>query len=65
MIVRKNEWTKTLRHLEVMNHEMGDVRDEIRCVSQDVDWLKKLIWVSVVANMSTNVLALMSLFGVL
>lgn len=65
MIVKKKDWTKTLHHLEVMNHEMGDVRDEVRCIGQDVDWLKKLVWFSVTANMATNVLALMSLFDVL
>lgn len=44
---------------------MGDVRKEVRDIGKDVDWLKKLIWASMVANISTNVLALMALFGVL
>jgi archaellum component FlaC len=31
-------------HIEIANREMGELRDGIREVKTDVNWLKKAIW---------------------
>ena len=58
MWVKKSEWTNLCSSLRTINHELGDVQN-------DMKWVKYLLGFVLPTMLGSNLLALLKLFGIL
>ena len=52
---------KVERHIETTNKEMGEVRDSLAKVVNDVSWLKQYFWVVVTSSVGALVAAIINI----
>ena len=46
------------KHIEIINHELGDIKISVAQIRNDVCWLKKWFWTVIGASMATIITTL-------
>jgi len=57
-IVSKKTWESFVKHVGTLNDELGAVQRDMTGMKSDLEWVKKLQWVVLIAVLGTFVTAL-------